>query len=367
MAGNFLMHGTTFKEGKHKIAGAFVSEKLDGTRCFWDGGISRGMLTTQIPWANVINPKTGEPKKKILPVASGLWSRYGNPIAAPDWFLNELPSLPLDGELWAGRGNFQECRSIVGRDEPDDRWKNIQFVVYGCPSPANVFSQRTIKSANIDLRIEPGVIMSFIEQRLEAGVAENYISLDSTATFEDELAVLNGAVPVSSPVIAMLKQTKLMSNESLALDQLKRAMDTVIETGGEGVMIRQANSLWLPKKTKDLLKVKPCLDDQAVITGFTSGRETTKGSKHRGKIGALITEYNGKRLELSGMTDAERLFLTKDMEKEAWNNPGKDMPENFQGLHFRTGETVEFEYVELTDDGIPRSARFKRVLMHEYA
>lgn len=362
MAGNFLMHGSAYKEGKHKIAGCFISEKLDGTRCFWDGGVSRGMPTTSIPWANVRDPKTGEMKKKIKPVASGLWSRYGNPIIAPDWFLNELPSMPLDGELWAGRGNFQESRSIAGRDNPDERWRDIQFVVYGSPSPANVFSKRKITGANIDLDIQPGIIMAFIEQRLEAGVVENYVTLDSTATFAEEISLLNSAVPAASSVVSVLKQRQLSSHEGNANTELRRVMDDVLEEGGEGVMLRRPDSLWLPKRTKDLLKVKPCLDDQAVVTGFTSGRETNKGSKHRGKIGALITKYNGKRLELSGMTDVQRLFLTKDMEKQAWENPGKDMPDNFQGMHFKVGDTVEFEYVELTDAGIPRSARFKRVV-----
>lgn len=363
MAGNFLMHGTAFKEGKHKIAGCFISEKLDGTRCFWDGGISRGVLTTQIPWANIRDPKHPEVlKKKILPVASGLWSRYGNPIMAPDWFLNELPSMPLDGELWIGRGGFQEGRSIVGRDEPDDRWKDIKFMVYGTPSPANVFARRKITGANIDLDIQPGIIMGFIEQRLEAGVVEDYITLDSTATFEEELALLNSCISPASEVVSVLRQYQLSKDEDAAKYWLNTMMDKVIEEGGEGVMIRRPDSIWLPKRTKELLKVKPCLDDQAVITGFTSGRETDKGSKFRGKIGALITNYKGKRLELSGMTDTQRLFLTPEMEKEAYENPGKDMPESFQGLHFKTGDTIEFEYVELTDAGIPRSARFKRVV-----
>ncbi len=363
MAGNFLMHGSAFKEGKHKVAGAFISEKLDGTRCFWDGGVSRGVPTTQIPWANVRDPKNpGELKKKILPVASGLWSRYGYPIMAPDWFLNELPSLPLDGELWAGRGNFQESRSIVGRDEPDERWRDIQFIVYGSPSPSNVFSQRDITGANIDLRIEPGIIMGFIESRLEAGVAEDYIALDCNATFAEELSLLNSAVPAASSVVSVLRQVQMSHDEQTAQDSVKQMMDRVLEDGGEGVMIRKASSIWLPKRTQDLLKVKPCLDDQSTITGFTSGRETDKGGKHRGKIGALITDYQGKRLELSGMTDVQRLFLTKEMEQQAWENPGKDMPENFQGMHFKTGDKVEFEYTELTNAGIPRSARFKRIV-----
>ena len=118
----FLQLADHYDPHKHDVAGWFVSEKLDGTRCFWDGGLTRGLPTEQVPWASIIDPKTGEKKAKIKPVATGLWSRYGNPIMAPDWWLNQLPACPLDGELWAGRGKFQLCRSICGGDTPDERF-----------------------------------------------------------------------------------------------------------------------------------------------------------------------------------------------------------------------------------------------------
>jgi DNA ligase-1 len=34
--------------------------------------------------------------------------RSGNPVPAPKWFLDALPSQPLDGELWLGRGSFDQ-------------------------------------------------------------------------------------------------------------------------------------------------------------------------------------------------------------------------------------------------------------------
>ena len=51
-----------------------VSEKLNGCRAYFDG--------------------------------SQFWTRGGNVIAAPDWFTAGLPGVPLDGEIWAGRGRF---------------------------------------------------------------------------------------------------------------------------------------------------------------------------------------------------------------------------------------------------------------------
>ena len=55
----FLQLADHYDPAKHNVAGWFISEKLDGTRCFWDGGLSRGLPTDSIPWASVIDPKTG--------------------------------------------------------------------------------------------------------------------------------------------------------------------------------------------------------------------------------------------------------------------------------------------------------------------
>ena len=94
--------------------------------------------------------------------------------------------------------------------------------------------------------------------------------------------------------------------------------------------------------------------------GFTSGRETNKGSRLLGKIGALIVDYQGKRLELAGLTDAEREFADPMARDWAANNPGQDAPYWIEGKRFRKGQTVTFKYRELSDDGIPKEARYWR-------
>ena len=56
--------------------GWWMSEKYDGLRGYWDG--------------------------------RKLWTRQGNLIHAPDYFLAELPrDIALDGELWLGYGKFE--------------------------------------------------------------------------------------------------------------------------------------------------------------------------------------------------------------------------------------------------------------------
>src|SRR4029077_11399026 len=68
--------------------GWWMSEKYDGLRCYWNG---RTLL-----------------------------SRKGQVIHAPSYFLAELPrDIALDGELWIGRGKFEETVGIVRSETPD--------------------------------------------------------------------------------------------------------------------------------------------------------------------------------------------------------------------------------------------------------
>jgi putative hemolysin len=74
----------------------------------------------------------------------------------------------------------------------------------------------------------------------------------------------------------------------------------------------------------------------------------------------LVLDFNGKRLELSGLTDEERRFSSSRQHQYASDHPGEFMPVHFSGDHFKVGDTVTFKYRELSDDGIPKEARYWR-------
>lgn len=358
----FLMLAKTYQPNKMTVGGWYVSEKLDGTRVFWDGGITRGVQTVEVPWANIIDLKTGRMKRKIKPVATGLWSRYGNPIMAPDWFLNLLPCMPLDGEIWAGRGNFQLCRSICAGDSPGPDWDKAEFAVFSSPPIDQVFRDGEIRNSNMHLRI---VKLNFDlwVQKYSPSVLSDWYCLSSEGseaiTFETELAILRDKIP-SEGKVYLHRQTKLPYGVKDASIAVEKELEKIIHLGGEGIIIRDPEASWEPKRLSSVLKYKPFRDAEGIVIGYTSGRETDKGSKHLGRIGALILDYNGKRLELSGLTDEEREFKTNRMSKYASDNPGKDMPSWFQGKCFNPGQVVTFKYRELSDDGIPKEARYWR-------
>src|ERR1051325_7437202 len=88
----------------------WMSEKLDGVRAYWDG-------------------------KQFL-------SRQGNIYYAPDWFIEGLPSVPLDGELWIDRKKFQRTVSIVRRQDKSDLWNEVRFLIFDAPAAIGGFEER---------------------------------------------------------------------------------------------------------------------------------------------------------------------------------------------------------------------------------
>jgi DNA ligase-1 len=333
-----------FKPGKTKLGGMYVSEKLDGSRCFWDGGITRGMETVGVPWAGLIHPKKLTPKDKVKPISTGLWSRYGNPIIAPDWFLDALPKVPLDGELWCGRGNFQLSRSICSGDTPDPRWDQVQYAVYGSPGMIEFTEPGLIKNASMYCEIDEDCLQWVME------LGSKFLV---DATFVDEYEHFAELLEDNEVAFAHL-QRSLPTDEAEALVRLDQMMVDVLDKGGEGLIIRDGNASYLCKRSKSLIKYKPFDDADGTLVGFTAGRR-----KYKGMIGALILELdNGKRLELSGMNDPERLFCAgSNINVE----PGKDVPNHItSSATFVLGQRIGFKYRELSDDGIPKEARYWR-------
>lgn len=82
-------------------AGMWMSEKFDGVRAVWTG-------------------------KELL-------TRAGNVIDCPAWFTKGLPSVALDGELWAGRGNFQLTKGMAQSKWREAGWNKLTLAVFDTP------------------------------------------------------------------------------------------------------------------------------------------------------------------------------------------------------------------------------------------
>ena len=223
-----LMLANVYRPGV-PLADYWVSEKYDGVRGFWDGD-------------------------KLL-------TRGGQPVNAPVWFTANWPKTPMDGELWAGRGQFQKAVSTVRQQTPDDAaWRDIRFMVF-------------------DLPAEPG-------------------------SFTERLSTLNSVVgKLALPWVQAVPQSKVASHAALQ-SQLRQ----ITKAGGEGLMLHRGGSLYKGVRNDDLLKVKTHDDAEAKVIGHIPGK-----GKYAGQLGALLIEMPAvegqaaKRFKLgSGFSDAQR-------------------------------------------------------------
>lgn len=348
MKRHFLQLAQNFDPQKRSVMGWFMSEKLDGMRAFWDGGATRGLPANRVPWSNV--EKDGRLIKESI--STGLWSRYGKVIYAPDDFLDQLPDFPLDGELFAGLGNHQTVMSTVKRHNPGPEWNDIRYCVFDSPPMEIVLGDGPI--TDIQFKKTFKGCFNWYKSTHMAELPGPFLSFESGYRWLDRNLI-------GSRNLELVHQERLAFGTAATLARINERNDEVVNAGGEGLILRHYASPWTNTRSWDVLKVKTWQDDEAVVTGYVSGRETDKGSKLLGLMGALVTDYKGKRFELSGFTDEER-ELSPSPAAFDWccENPGKDVPMQFYSRKFPIGLKVTFKYRELTDAGLPKEARYYR-------
>ena len=201
-----------------------VSEKYDGVRGHWDG--------------------------------STLRYRSGRTVPAPGWFTARLPRTPLDGELWLGRGRFDELSGIVRRTVPvDAEWRQLRYMVFELPQAAGTFAERAHRIREI------------------------------------------AAQAAWAPLVAV-EQTPVTDREAL-----RRRLAATVAQGGEGLVLHLASAAYRAGRSDVTMKLKPELDTEAVVVAQHPGQ-----GRLEGQLGALeVRSPDGRQFLIgTGFSDAQR-------------------------------------------------------------
>jgi hypothetical protein len=337
------------------VSGWMWSEKFNGMCAFWDGGMTTGMPCSEIPFANTL--KHG--RYKVPPVATGLWSRYGQPIQCPPLWRRLLPKFPLHGELAVPGLTIQGVSKIVKTIDPNPmEWMWVQFKVFEAPHIADFAREGRIYN-NIWEKIFDREICAWILDRFREKGLKSFAN--EPLQFGETYSRFQTADFWNNNVV-MVEQNKLPNHMLQACEIVCTKMWETVDAGGEGIVIRDPHSYWEAKRIHGALKFKPNEEAEATVIGLTYGKKTDKGSKLLGKMGALLVEWNGKQFKLSGFTEDER-ELTSDVVDptiEAMACPGEEASSGVEAARFRRGSKIKFKYRELTDDGVPAEARYAR-------
>ena len=202
----------------------WVSEKYDGVRGYWDG-------------------------QKMI-------SRQGNVIRTPSWFIDALPNIELDGELWLARGQFDRLSATIRRHRiEEERWRNIQYLIFDLP----------VSELPFDLRLEQ--IKQLVRQ-------------------------------VNRPHIRAVEQFKVADHQ-----QLFETLDSIVKNKGEGLMLHRGAALYRHNRSDDLLKLKRYYDAEAVVIEHIEGK-----GKYKGVLGSIRVETNNQlQFKIgTGFSDQER-------------------------------------------------------------
>lgn len=214
-----IMLANTYHQNED-VSQFWVSEKLDGVRARWDG-------------------------KQLI-------SRGGIVFIAPAWFMQGFPDQSLDGELWMGRGHYQDVVSVVRKQSPDDGWQAVKFMVFDLPAHGGTFTERVEAMRQL----------------------------------------------ATTPHLQVIEQFRVDSNKAL-MDKL----DKLVGQGGEGLVLHRQNALYHSGRSDDLLKLKPFEDAEAIVIGYKPGK-----GKNTGLMGAIKVRIdNGKEFYIgSGFTQQQR-------------------------------------------------------------
>ena len=228
-----------------------MSEKLDGIRALWDG--------------------------------KALKSRSGKKFSVPKCWTQNFPPFALDGELFIARGKFEELLSVVNSTNATcEAWQSVKYFVFDVPKADGTLIER-LKTL------------------------ENYLTTQENARTSTPTSQSTQTSAYKNTRQIFITEQKPIHSKA----QLEKALQSVVKSGGEGLVVRKNAAPYESFRTKNAMKLKLYEDAECKVVKHNAGK-----GKFAHKLGSLtceqaFTDAKGrtqtKRFKIgSGFTDKER-------------------------------------------------------------
>ena len=255
------------------------------------------------------------------------YSRAGKPFNAPPWFLQSMPppnllcNKILDGELWAGRDNFQ-LMGVVRKKKPvPEEWLSIQYHVYDITNGEGTFTERLKDLMRI---------VNFTGKAWQINLKN------------EELCIPGDFYGIKPPLI-FAKQVKITGEP-----MMKSFYEEIIQNGGEGIMLKHPLSKYENGRSNYMLKYKPAFDREAIIIDYKLGV-----GKYTGLLGSFICKpLINHDTYMSVDIDDDHIFTLSGMDDKIRKSFKETHPE---------GTIITYQCSGFTDRGVPRFGRYQRI------
>jgi ATP dependent DNA ligase domain len=229
-----------------------------------------------------------------------LLSRQGKKLNAPLSFTKNFPKFALDGELYAKELKFEEIQATVMDKLPDEKaWKRLKFHVFDVPEASGGLLDRLEILAKF-LKNEPN---------------QNLI---------------------------IIKQIKMRDNA-----QFLKFTEDIIVKGGEGAVVREPNTPYERKRSKNAFKFKKFKDAECEVIAINKG-----SGKYVKFAGSLTCKALGGKddEEKAGEPKSGTIFkIGSGLSDEQRTNPPN------------IGSIITYKFQNLSSYGKPRFPIFLRV------
>ena len=158
-----------------------------------------------------------------------LISKNGYTFSVPTWFTHRFTNVVMEGELWMSRNRYEKISSVTSKSIANTGWSDIRLMLFDLPEHEGDFTHRYHEMQKL-------------------------------------------VKSINSPYLSVIKQFRVTSHI-----ELMTHLQSVVDAGGEGLMLHHQASMYSNGRSENLLKLKLFEDAEAVVIGYKPGKGKFKG------------------------------------------------------------------------------------------